>query len=348
MKATPQERTGPPDAVHLSVVVPAYHEEGNLQKLYEELAQVLAELKLNWELIFVDDGSKDRTWEMIAALQAQDPRVKGLRFSRNFGHQYALYAGLANARGEAVVCMDADLQHPPALIPALVDEWRKGSKIVNTVRLDHAKLPWFKRVTSKLFYKVFSFLSGVKLEPGMADFRLFDRRALEGLLQFGEQGLFLRGLVQWIGYPSTTVTFQCCDRFSGASKYSLRKMLRFGLDGITSFSIIPLRLGIVLGAVTSLIAFWQMGSALYAKLVLNAAVPGWATTVTVLSFMFGILFILLGILGEYLGRILIEVRARPRFIVSETLGMAVGQREGKLPTSPLPFTVVGDELEHAV
>ena len=309
-------------APQLSVVVPAFNEAGNLPRLVDELAKVLPSLEMSWEVIFVDDGSKDDTWATIRALHDQDPRIKGLQFSRNFGHQYAVFAGLSNASGQAVVCMDADLQHPPAVITQLIDEWRKGSKIVNTRRVDIDTLPIFKRITSRMFYKVFSFLSGVRLESGMADFRLFDRQALDGILAFSEHGLFLRGIVQWVGFPTSSVVFECPARFSGTTKYTLRKMLKFSLDGITSFSVVPLRIGIAIGVITSGIAFWQMGYAVYAKVVLGVTVAGWATTITVMSFMFGVLFILLGLVGEYVGRVLMQVRGRPRFIINERVGIA--------------------------
>jgi glycosyltransferase involved in cell wall biosynthesis len=306
--------------IQISIVVPVYNEEENLCKLYDELSKVLTVLDTTWEVVFVDDGSKDKTWKVIADLNKRNDRIKGIQFSRNFGHQYALLAGLKGSQGQAIICMDADLQHPPEVIPKLIAEWKKGYKIVNTIRLDSEKLSAFKKTTSKLFYSVFSFLSGVRLEKGMADFRLFDRQALDTITQFGEQGLFLRGIVQWVGFPSSKIVFKSADRFGGVSKYTFKKMLRFALDGITSFSIVPLRLGIVIGIITSLVAFAQMIYGLYAKIVLEATVPGWATTITVLSFMFGILFILLGLVGEYIGRILTEVRVRPRFIINEQIG----------------------------
>lgn len=304
----------------LSVVVPAFNEEGNVERFHAELAPVLEELGLRWELILVDDGSRDATWEKIRSLHERDPRVWGVRLSRNFGHQYALLAGLSRARGEAVVSMDADLQHPPGVVPRLVEEWRKGSRIIHTVRLDSGEESLFKRVTSKLFYRVFSFLSGTHLESGMADFRLLDRQALDSLLCFEEEGLFLRGLVHWVGFPSAKVEFACQPRFRGSTSYTLAKMTRFAWTGVTSFSLVPLRLCILLGFLTSAFAFEQLVEAIYSKLVLGVTVPGWAQTMVVMSFLFGMLFVLLGIIGEYIGRILVEVRRRPRFIVRDELG----------------------------
>jgi polyisoprenyl-phosphate glycosyltransferase len=252
----------------------------------------------------------------------RDVRVKGLRLSRNFGHQYALFAGLANATGQAVITMDADLQHPPAAIPELLAHWRNGSKIVHTVRIDHRDTSRMKKITSRVFYRMFSYLSGINLSPGMADFRLLDRQVVDELLQLSEGGLFLRGLIHWLGYPSSQLEFRCRERFSGESKYNVRKMLKFGWTGVTSFSLVPLRLGIILGFITSLVAFCGLGYAVWGKLA-GQAVPGWASEVGVQSFLFGILFIMLGIIGEYIGRILDEVRRRPRFLIHERVGFLV-------------------------
>jgi dolichol-phosphate mannosyltransferase len=327
-------------APELSIVVPAFNESANLGKLCHELRGPLSLLGMSWEIILVDDGSTDDTWSTIAALHEEDPRIKGVRFSRNFGHQYALLAGLTSAVGKATICMDADLQHPPEIIPKLVAEWRAGNKIVHTVRLDSTRVPLLKRVTGRVFYRIFSFLTGVAIEPGMADFRLFDRHALNSILQFGEQGLFLRGIVQWIGFPTSQVVFRSGDRYSGQTKYTWRKMLKFALDGITSFSIVPLRVGMILGILTSGLAFWLMAEAIYAKVVLNATVPGWATTITVMSFMFGMLFILMGLLGEYIGRVLIQVRLRPRFIVSDQIGIAEPTVDAPAVALALPQDIV--------
>ncbi len=303
----------------LTIVIPTFCEEGNLPKLYEELNKVLGSLDLEWEIIFVDDGSKDNTWQEIYKFYKHDKRVRGLKFTRNFGHQYALIAGLSNALGKAVITMDADLQHPPNVIPQLLEEWYRGSKIVHTIRKDKENISWFKKISSEFFYKMFSFLSGVKLSGGMADFRLLDRQVVDELIQFKEGALFLRGLVEWLGYKSSKVEFECGDRFSGNSKYSLKKMLKFAWTGITSFSIIPLRVGILLGLLTSLFAFYQLFEAVYTRLFTNEAITGWASTIGIISLLFGVLFIFLGIVGEYIGRILIQVQGRPRFIISERI-----------------------------
>ncbi|MEE8104351.1 MAG: glycosyltransferase family 2 protein [Planctomycetota bacterium] len=306
----------------VSIVVPAFSEAENVAVLHAEVKRAMESGEHTWELILVDDGSKDTTWQEITKLHAQDERVRGLRLSRNFGHQYALFAGLRSARGDAVISMDADLQHPPEVLSRLLDEWSGGAKLVHTVRTDPASTGAFKRLTSRLYYRLYSFLSGVKLESGMADFRLLDRQVLNHLLEFREEGLFLRGLVQWVGFESAKVHYVAQARRAGQSKYTARKMLRLAWTGITSFSVVPLRVGIGVGVITSGISFFGIVYAMYSHLSPDVeTVPGWASVVAILSFLFGILFILLGVIGVYVGRVLIEVRSRPRFLIAETLGM---------------------------
>jgi glycosyltransferase involved in cell wall biosynthesis len=301
----------------LSIVVPAYKEAGNLEQLHAELVRNLEPLWCTWELILVDDGSPDATWEHIVSLHEKDHRVRGVRLSRNFGHQYALLAGVSEARGAAVITMDGDLQHPPSVIPSLVWEWQRGNKIVHTIRRELPGLSWTKRFTSKMFYRVFSFLSGVPLREGMADFRLLDRQVVNEIVKLKESGLFWRGLVQWVGYRSAYVEYDCAERFAGSSSYNFVRMLRFAWTGITSFSMVPLRLATGVGLVTSLFAFYQLLDAVYVKVFTNRAVPGWASLYVLVSLLFGILFLLIGICGEYIARILEEVRGRPRFVISD-------------------------------
>ncbi len=314
------------EAPEVSIVVPCCEEAENVPQLYAELLDVMRTFGHPWEVIFIDDGSRDATWETISALHQRDNRVAGLRLSRNFGHQNALLAGMLQARGRAVITMDADLQHPPQVIPRLIDEWKKGSKVVHTIRIDSKDLSSAKRLTSQWFYRAFSSLSGVRMEPGMADFRLLDGQVVNNLLRLPEQGMFLRGLVHWVGYPSSRVTFQARERASGRSKYTFWRMLQFAWNGVTSFSVVPLRLGVLLGFLTSIVAFGELIYAIYMKAT-GRTVPGWASAVGVVSLLFGILFVLIGITGEYVGRILIEVRSRPRFLISECVGVKGPLRE---------------------
>jgi dolichol-phosphate mannosyltransferase len=263
----------------------------------------------------------------LNALSAADVRVRGVRLSRNFGHQSALMAGLAAARGRAVIMMDADMQHPPSLLPQLIRRWRDGFDIVHAVRRDPPELSWFKRTTSHLYYRVFTFMSGVAIEPGSADFCLLDRKVLDEVLKFEEEGLFLRGLVHWVGYATTTVPFECGQRHAGTSKYNFSKMLTLGWHGVSSFSLVPLRIGIAIGLLSSMIAFVGTGYAIVGWWVDDAIVPGWASSVAISSFLFGVLFVFLAVLAEYVGRIAVEVRRRPRFLVRETTRPALASAD---------------------
>lgn len=302
----------------ISIVIPAYNEERNLEVLYANLREVLDGIPTDFELVIVDDGSADATWEAVSAHSARDARVRGVRLSRNFGHQTALMAGLAAARGAAVVMMDADMQHPPSVLPQLIAKWREGAQVVHAVRRDPPRLSWFKRTTSRLYYRLFSFLSGVEMEAGSADFCLLDRQVVDEILKFEEEGLFLRGLVHWVGYATASVPFVPGERHSGVTKYSLRRMLSLGWHGVSSFSLVPLRIGIALGLVSSMVAFFGVLLAIVGKWLDDDAIPGWASSVAISSFLFGVLFVFLAVLAEYVGRIAIEVRRRPRFLVRET------------------------------
>ncbi|MFH0725362.1 MAG: glycosyltransferase family 2 protein [Pseudomonadota bacterium] len=309
------------DAQIISVVVPVLNEAENIPLLYRRLVEVLQPAVVrNFEVIFADDGSCDASWPAISALAEQDPRVRGVRLSRNFGHQYALMAGLEIAVGDAVIMMDCDLQHPVEMIPALLERWRAGFKVVKTLRRDDCEIGWFKRATSMGFYRLFSYLSGVKLQAGLADFRLLDRQALRELLRFSEEGLFLRGLTEWIGFSSCILPYQAGKRACGQSQYSFKKMVSLAWKGVSSFSIMPLRIGILIGLLGSLLSVFGVFYAFFGKIFGYGTVPGWASTLMVISLLFSLLFVYLGILGEYIGRIIIEVRHRPRFIVCDTAG----------------------------
>src|SRR5438309_3229014 len=232
----------------LCVVTPCYNEEEVIEKFYEALKPVLKSLPgLNHRIIFVDDGSRDRTLEKLNALGARDSAVHVYALSRNFGHQIALTAGLEHARGDAVIMMDSDLQHPPALIPELLRKWKEGFDVVLTVRQDDPHLGVFKRWSSKWFYRLMSWLSDTEIRMSAADYRLMSRRALDRLLELHETHRFLRGLVAWLGFPSAEVSFQPVSRRAGVSKYTFRRMANFAFDGLMSFSKVPLRLSLVLG-----------------------------------------------------------------------------------------------------
>jgi dolichol-phosphate mannosyltransferase len=303
--------------IELSVVVPAYNEAGNIDALVERLDAVLAGMGVSYEIIIVDDGSADATWSELNSASRRNPRIVGISLSRNFGHQGALLAGLSRASGQAIISMDADLQHPPSVIPQLVDAWRAGAQVVRTLRHDAGITSGFKRLTSRWFYRAFSFLTDIPMAAGMSDFRLLDRRVLDELLRLRNRDLFLRGSVEWLGYRSATIEFDVDRRHSGESKYTFSRMLRFAAGAVISFSPKPLKLGIWLGLWTSLLALVEIVYAVVQYLRGNT-VPGWASLTAVMSFLFGVLFIVLGIIGAYIARIHDILQNRPPFVIAES------------------------------
>jgi glycosyltransferase involved in cell wall biosynthesis len=304
--------------MELSIVVPIYNEENNIEVLFSAIKEVCEEkIKTSWEVIFVDDGSSDHSWDKINALSRTYKQIKGFRFSRNFGHQYALKAGLDIAQGDAVISLDADMQHPPELIAVLYQKWKEGNHIVNTIRKNTKGVGWIKKSSSRLFYKLMNFLSDVKIEDGSSDFRLLDKQVLKQFKDLSEYFLFIRGIVSWLGYQSANVEFVAEERFSGKSKYSLQKMLRFAKDGIMSFSIKPLRLATFLGFLISGFAFAYIIYALIAKYVLHITGTGWASLLISILLLGGIQLITIGIIGEYIGKIFIALKKRPHYIISE-------------------------------
>ena len=307
------------DGILISVVVPMFNEQGNVHCLVKRLVKALDQIGEAYEVVLVDDGSVDSTWSDICAVSKENLNVRGLKLSRNFGHQHALVAGLSTARGQAVVTMDGDLQHPPELIPELLSAWKQGNKIINTKRIESQTSGVFKRVTSKYFYKLFSTLSEVNVSEGSSDFRLLDRVAVNYLLSFKDADIFLRGAVEWIGFPLVCIDFEAGERFANKSKYNLRRMIQFAFGAMVSFSTKPLRLGIWLGVFTSSFAFLELVYILYKTLQGNT-VPGWASTVGILALLFGILFIILGVIGIYIARIHTVLQERPKFIIAEKTG----------------------------
>lgn len=301
--------------VYISVVVPTYNEEGNVGELFAALSKELR--TTNFEVIFVDDGSTDKSLDIIRVLAEKHDHVKYVTFSRNFGHQAALRAGLRYAQGDAVISMDADLQHPPELIPELLQKWHDGYEVVYTVRKDTAETGAFKRITSSWFYKVMNFMSGLQLEEGAADFRLLDRRVVDVINKQPEADLFLRGYISWIGFRQIGVAYTPAKRFSGASKYTLKKMIAFASKGVTQFSIKPLRLAFALAVAAFILSVLYVAYALVATLA-GHVVPGWLSIVVLVVFMQGIQFLLVGLVGEYVGRTFIQTKHRPEFIVRDT------------------------------
>ncbi len=301
----------------ISVVVPAYNEEENLPVLVHRLMTVLEPYE-SYEILIVDDGSSDQTRHVLRQLSRAYPVVRFLSFSRNFGHQMALRAGYDHARGDAVICLDADLQHPPELIPRLIDKWQEGYDVVYTVRQPDPKLSWFKRTSSRKFYSMLRNVSGLDIEDGAADFRLLDRKVINTLKQFKENDLFLRGAISWVGFRQCRILYQPAARYAGRSKYSLRKMMQLAAMGITSFSTKPLYMSVLLGFGMSLFALLFGAEATYEYFFTDATVSGWTTLVVLSVLIGGVQFIMIGIIGVYLGKTFVEVKNRPAYIIGDT------------------------------
>lgn len=297
----------------VSIVVPACNEAPNIRPLAEAVAEALDDQP--YELLFVNDGSTDDTFGEIDRLAATDARVCGVSLSRNFGHQYALAAGLLVARGDVVITMDADLQHPPSLLPVLIERWQAGANIVHTRRTDTDDLPPLKRITSWMFYRLFSLCCGVPIEPGTADFRLLDRQVVDELNRMKEGRPLFRAMCRWIGYRSDVVPFVVGRRHAGHTKYTFRRMWKLAADGMLSFSTIPLRVGLTLGIITALLSFAELAFVLVSWYGGKTTVAGWASILVVVTFLFGILFIILGIQGQYILRLYEQARSRPPFVI---------------------------------
>ena len=303
-----------------SIVAPAFNEEEVLPEFYRRVREVMDALGEPWELILINDGSRDNTLAVMRELHAKDPRVKIVSFSRNFGHQLAITAGLDYASGDAVIIIDADLQDPPEVIPELIAKWREGYDVVYAVRKERKGESWFKEWTAKLFYRLIYRITDVDIPKDTGDFRLMDRKVVEALRTMRERNRFMRGLSVWVGFKQAGVYYVREPRFAGETKYPFRKMLKFALDAITSFSYVPLQLATYTGFAIAGLSLVAVLIAVYLRLTTGRALLGQATTLVAVLFLGGIQLIFLGIIGEYLGRIYDEVKARPLYIVAETIG----------------------------
>lgn len=308
------------ERAEISVVVPVYNEEGNLEVFYRQLSSVFREIELAYELILVNDGSTDGSLRVMYELNRLDDRVKILNLSRNFGHQAALSAGLDFAKGDAVITMDADLQHPPGLIPEMVRKWETGVEIVNTLRTGIGQPGAVKTISSRIFYGLMRRIANVRLPKNAADYRLLDRKVVEIFRTMKERARFWRGLVSWVGYRQEYLSYQPKDRFSGQTKYSFPRMLRLALDGITSFSSAPLRIATYLGVVTTFFSFAYIVYAVYIRVFTDHAIAGWTSVLVSVLFIGGVQLISLGIIGEYVSRIFDETKGRPLYILESKVG----------------------------
>ena len=304
----------------LSVVVSVYNEELALREFYQETGAVLKALPSSWdyELLFVNDGSADRSLEILRELARQDSRVRVVEFSRNFGHEAAMIAGIDYARGDGIVCMDADLQHPPECLLEIVEKFDQGYEVISMVRMKNKTAGLVKNITSAAFYKLINHLSDVKFEPNASDFFAVSKAAADVLRNnYREKVRFLRGYVQSVGFNRTTIQYEARPRFAGESKYSLKKLFKFSINTILCFSDLPLKLGIYSGIFVGMMGVLLMIYTIYGRMV-HGAPSGYATIVVVMCFMFAMLFVIVGIIGEYIAIIFTELKDRPIYIVKET------------------------------
>ncbi len=301
----------------LSLVLPVFNEEPVIPELLRRLDEFLRAVGVTWEVVFVNDGSKDRSFEMLSEACKREPRYKVVSFARNFGHQFAITAGVDYAEGEAVVVMDADLQDPPSVVSDMLAKWREGYDVVYGVRAKRESEGVFKKLTAAMFYRLLRATAGVPIPVDTGDFRLMSRRVVLTLRSLREANRFVRGMVSWIGFRQTSVEYVRQGRFAGETHYPLKKMIRFALDGITSFSTVPLRLATWLGVISGLVGLLTAAWALYVFLFGSGVVHGWTTLVLAVSLTSSAQFFILGIMGEYIGRIYEEVKRRPLYIVSD-------------------------------
>lgn len=303
----------------LSIVVPCYNESGNLRRLHERCtAAARSAVGDAFELVLVDDGSRDETWQAMRALAAADPHVVAARLSRNFGHQLALSAGLGQSRGERVLIVDADLQDPPELLPLMMAKMDEGAEVVYGQRASRTGESWFKRATAGLFYRLLRQLTDVEIPVDAGDFRLVSRRVVELLGEMPEQHRFVRGMVSWVGLRQEAVRYDRDERTSGRTNYSFGRMLRLAVDAVTSFSIRPLRIASMIGLLFGALGLFGVAYSLFGWAI-GQTVPGWTSVMVVVLMLGGIQLFVIGILGEYLGRLYIEAKRRPLYIVQEVV-----------------------------
>ena len=325
--------------MNVEIVVPVFNEQGNVEELYRQVVRELEPLGLTFGFLFVDDGSKDRTVPILEELSARDPRVRFLSFTRNFGHQAALLAGLEHSTGDCVITMDGDLQHPPHVLPALLRHWQDGAEIVVTTRDFGASMSPFKRMATSSFYQLMNRISGVRIPPGAADFRLLDRRALETIVSFPERQKFLRGLASWTGHQTAIVEYKVGQRHAGEVKYSLAKLAQLGWNGVTSFSATPLRLAFYLGLGIFVMSGLYGAAAIVAHF-LGHTPAGWTSVLICILAIGGLQMIFIGLIGEYLARVFDEVKGRPSYILK--VRSSKPDMLPRVPAKPLAASPIED------
>lgn len=306
-----------------SIIAPVFNEEDNLPELYRQMQQTMDATGEPWELILINDGSRDKSNEIMRGLHRQDSRVKTVEFAKNFGHQIAVTAGLDYAKGDAVVIIDADLQDPPSVILQMIQKWKEGYEIVFAVRIERKGETWFKEFTAKLFYRLIYRITDIDIPLDTGDFRLIDRKAVDTLNTMRERHRFIRGMTSWVGFRQTGVEYVREERFAGETHYPFKKMFKFALDAITGFSYLPLQIATYAGFIIAGLSAIAALLVIYARLFLaSQAFFGQATTLVAVLFLGGIQLITLGIIGEYLGRIYDEVKGRPLYVVREAQGFS--------------------------
>ncbi len=308
----------------ISIIIPAYNEFNNIDPLFLSLKKSLNNPAYNFEYIFIDDGSSDFTLQKLKELSGHNQNVFYIQLSRNFGHQNALKAGLDYAKGDCVISMDCDLQHPPEVILELIKKWEEGYDVVYTIRKDSTDLSWFKRRTSSLFYSLHNTFSDLKLEQGTADFRLISRNVVEAFSQLKESELFIRGLVKWAGFKQTAVEYTPNDRYSGKTKYSLGKMISFALKGLTSFSTKPLKIVVYIGLMFFLFSMMLIPYAIISY-VIGSAVSGWTSIMITIIFFGSLQLLMIGIIGLYISKLVIQSKQRPLYFVKDSNYGAIRQ-----------------------
>ncbi|SMD67449.1 hypothetical protein BACERE00193_00579 [Bacillus paranthracis] len=305
----------------ISVVVPMYFEEEVAQECYNRLKSVMLQNNINYEFVFVNDGSTDRTMEILSEIAANDFRTKIVNFARNFGHQVAVTAGIAAAKGDAIVIIDADLQDPPEVIPELIAKWEEGYEVVYAKRKQRKGETWFKLLTAKYFYKFLNYMSDIDIPKDTGDFRIIDRKIADVFNQMTERNRFIRGMMSWVGFRQTYVEYERDERFAGETKYPLKKMIKFASDGIIAFSTKPLRIVMSLGLLSVLISIIVLLYTITVKVFGHGTQTGWASIMVAITFFSGIQLLGLGIVGQYIARIYDENKNRPIYIVKETINI---------------------------